>query len=583
MIIPIGHEQTELRRFPVLTLLVMLVCTGVFLKTWLGYGEVLNEIDGARSAALEYFSERPYLELDEADAALLFPAMTEEARELRIHTLRRDYPRRVFDFQVRSDQPALDQHMTELRAAWAAEPYQYWGHTPESPTLRGFFGHMWLHGGWLHLIGNMLFLFVSGYIIEEVWGRPLFTGLYLSSGLVSAAFFSFMHPGLSLPLVGASGAVAGLMGAFAVRFWSTRIRFWWGIFPIRLGTFSAPAWLMCGLWFGLEVLYGWLSGLLGAPEQGGVAHWAHVSGFAFGFASAVVIRVSKLEERFLAPALDAKVIVQENPLVDEALDLRAAGDIDQAFDMLHDGLRKDPQNPVIGMALWELAKDQGRTGEVADRIALLIRKDVQQGRHEAALRQIDELDEHEPQTELDCLTLIRLGDALAKSERQADAVRMLERALPRSAGRPLPAAVGLRLARAAQPLDKALAGRAAACALTASNVEPELRSDLEAIAAATPVPPDPHADAPPVPPLESDEDSAFEHGMVELSEREPGASPPTPELGRESERSAFAHGEIDLSGGDDEPALEATADDGAASPFELGSSFDFGDEDEKPE
>ena len=67
MIIPIGHEQTELRRFPVLTLLVMLVCTGVFLKTWLGYGEVLNEIDGARSAALEYFSERPYLELDEAD------------------------------------------------------------------------------------------------------------------------------------------------------------------------------------------------------------------------------------------------------------------------------------------------------------------------------------------------------------------------------------------------------------------------------------------------------------------------------------------------------------------------------------
>ena len=112
---------------------------------------------------------------------------------------------------------------------------------------------MFLHGGWLHLFGNLLLLFLTGPFIEDRWGRPAFLAFYLAAGLAAAGLFVARFPELSLPLIGASGAIAGCMGAFLVRFFRTRMQYfyWFGIF---VGTFSAPAWLMLPLWFGNELL-----------------------------------------------------------------------------------------------------------------------------------------------------------------------------------------------------------------------------------------------------------------------------------------------------------------------------------------
>ncbi len=140
---------------------------------------------------------------------------------------------------------------------------------------------MFLHGGWFHLIGNLLFLWVFGNNVEDVMGRGRFLGFYLLCGLVAAAAHVAVSPGSPLPTVGASGAISGVMGAYLVLFPRVRVRmlFWFLIF---VKVFRMPAWLVLLWWFFLQVWDG-LPMLQGAGDvSGGVAVWAHAGGFVAG-------------------------------------------------------------------------------------------------------------------------------------------------------------------------------------------------------------------------------------------------------------------------------------------------------------
>lgn len=138
---------------------------------------------------------------------------------------------------------------------------------------------MFLHGGWLHLGGNMLFLFVFGNNVEDRLGRLRFALFYLFCGYAATYGFSLFSPNSSTPLVGASGAIAGVLGAYLVLFPRARV---WSLLtflfflPVRL-----PAWLVLGSWFLLQYLY--FRGA-GVASGGGVAYGAHVVGFLVGAA-----------------------------------------------------------------------------------------------------------------------------------------------------------------------------------------------------------------------------------------------------------------------------------------------------------
>lgn len=138
---------------------------------------------------------------------------------------------------------------------------------------------MFLHGGWSHLLGNMLYLYLFGDNLEDRFGRPLFLGLYLICGYAAAIAQVLMDPSSTIPLVGASGAIAGVLGGYLVLYPNVRVR---GIIP--LGLFSRlaewPAWVVLALWFGLQLLYALTA--LGSPSSGGVAFFAHVGGFVCG-------------------------------------------------------------------------------------------------------------------------------------------------------------------------------------------------------------------------------------------------------------------------------------------------------------
>jgi membrane associated rhomboid family serine protease len=142
------------------------------------------------------------------------------------------------------------------------------------------FTSMFLHGSWEHLLGNMLFLWVFGNNVEDSMGHLRFVAFYLLCGLAAALGHIVSAPGSAIPMVGASGAISGIMGAYVVLYPRVRVHTW--IPPLWF--IGIPAWVMLGYWFVLQVLSGVVTLGPEAGEQGGVAVWAHVGGFVAGVA-----------------------------------------------------------------------------------------------------------------------------------------------------------------------------------------------------------------------------------------------------------------------------------------------------------
>ena len=147
--------------------------------------------------------------------------------------------------------------------------------------IRPFFSSMFLHGGWLHLLGNMWTLWIFGDNVEDRLGHWTFFGLYLAGGVAAALVHIYTNLGSQVPTIGASGAIAGVMGAYFRFFPHARIETM--IPPFVFGPYYVlPAVLFLGWWFLLQFFNGALSLAAGERGFGGVAWWAHVGGFAFG-------------------------------------------------------------------------------------------------------------------------------------------------------------------------------------------------------------------------------------------------------------------------------------------------------------
>jgi membrane associated rhomboid family serine protease len=167
---------------------------------------------------------------------------------------------------------------------YGAVPYELahpGGHdvgSPDVPTWLTVFSSMFMHGSFLHLAGNMLFLWIFGNNIEDSMGRPRFVLFYLLGGVAAIAGQTLIDPNAVAPTVGASGAIAAVLGAYALLY--PRARVVTVVFIIIFFTLlELPALVVLGLWFLLQVAYG-ASDLSGA--SGGVAYFAHIGGFLFG-------------------------------------------------------------------------------------------------------------------------------------------------------------------------------------------------------------------------------------------------------------------------------------------------------------
>jgi len=149
------------------------------------------------------------------------------------------------------------------------------GHAPASVALFPLFSSMFLHGGLMHLLGNMLFLYIFGDNVEDTFGHIGYLFFYLLCGIGSGLIHVLFNWGSGIPALGASGAISGVMGAYAVMFPKHQILTFFLIFLIPV-----PAILILGYWFVLQFVAG-INGL-GMATAGGVAWWAHIGGFLMG-------------------------------------------------------------------------------------------------------------------------------------------------------------------------------------------------------------------------------------------------------------------------------------------------------------
>lgn len=151
------------------------------------------------------------------------------------------------------------------------------------------FTSMFLHGGLLHLAGNMLYLWIFGNTVEDTFGHARFVGLYLASGLAAAIAQTLVNAGSVIPMVGASGAVSGVLGAYFLLFPHATV-----LTLVTFGFFwrfiHLPAVIVLGLWIVLQFLSGYLSLSVGGGAEGGVAFFAHIGGFVAGMALLFVLR-----------------------------------------------------------------------------------------------------------------------------------------------------------------------------------------------------------------------------------------------------------------------------------------------------
>jgi membrane associated rhomboid family serine protease len=162
-------------------------------------------------------------------------------------------------------------------------------HDPAATAIVPLFTSMFLHGSFLHVAGNMLFLWIFGDNIEDYLGHFTYLVFYLLSGVAAGATHILLNQTSRVPSVGASGAIAGVMGAYFILYPRARVLVW---FP-PIFFFHVPAWLMLGYWFLVNFLSGTATAVAETSQtSGGIAFWAHVGGFVAG-----VVMINVFPER----------------------------------------------------------------------------------------------------------------------------------------------------------------------------------------------------------------------------------------------------------------------------------------------
>jgi membrane associated rhomboid family serine protease len=342
LLFPVRVEDAEVDRVPAASIGIAAACAAAFLLTWVAP----RNPDGMRADGfreiLRYYEEHPYLTMQ---PRFLDDYLRPQARAT-IEQMHEETPITVDEATRALEQTHLDSLIEDFAAAAEASPMRRLGLVPARGLMQpGWLTHMFLHFGWMHLLGNMFFFYLVGPLLEDLWGRGFFGAFYLAGGLMAALAHFGIDPRSTVVMAGASGAVAACMGAFSYRCRSRRIRMAYMIGWIRRGTFLIPAWLWGGFWFAGEVFS------LVTHSSEGVAVMAHIGGFLFGFGAATFVDKSGYEARALAPAVQEKTTWTQHPSTELARAALERDDQRAATEAYRTVLREQPLDREAAVAL----------------------------------------------------------------------------------------------------------------------------------------------------------------------------------------------------------------------------------------
>lgn len=373
LIIPVSR-QPNWRRPPLVTLLLILVNCLVFFGLQSGD-------ERRQEKAYRYYaaSTLPATELPRYVQDLERTGRGKEAAPLARALANGEWPvvltamesDRAFLRRLRSSQAiqagdaehgAWQRQRNEFERLRGATMLARFGFRPADPTLAGFFGHMFLHASFDHLLGNMAILFIVGYMVEEALGKRRYLAFYLLAGLGAGALDFAVNSGRTVPGIGASGAISGVMAMFVVLYGMRRIRFfYWVLFYFDF--FRAPAIIMLPLWIGNELYQHFFSH--GSP----VNYIAHLGGFLSG---AALIAAQRRFGRAPAamPAPEAAIDPLPGQLAHVDALLRALR-IDEARGALRRLAKAHPQDIPLLVRYYKIAHTAPASAELHHAAALI--------------------------------------------------------------------------------------------------------------------------------------------------------------------------------------------------------------------
>ena len=351
VIIPLRHENNRGRRWPYVTIAIIVLNTLLFVVTHGKLDEEAARLAEVQSRTLRLAAAHPEAPLTPSQQQLVDGFRQRQAAlwdrmKAGQRTPEDMWELEMFDAepeQVRAEMAELGRQLDEVHQQSQLSRFAFF---PSHPTLLSYITANFLHGGWMHLIFNMWFLWLAGAVLEDVWGRPLYSAVYMVSGMGALAVHGIVYPSSTVPVIGASGAIAALMGAFLVRFPKTKIQlgfFYWILRP-RLLRFSWPAYAVLPLWFVEQFLSGAIGG-----ETGGVAYWAHIGGFLVGLVLALGLRYSGIEQK-MDQTIEAKVGWSAAPRIVKAGEHIEKSEIDQAIAELQAEVKEKPES----LEAWEM-------------------------------------------------------------------------------------------------------------------------------------------------------------------------------------------------------------------------------------
>jgi membrane associated rhomboid family serine protease len=434
MFIPLRHENNEGRRWPVISLALIVINLAVFLGTHWQMDEQNSKDSDVPAHILLLAAMHPQLsmppDVNEFVTSFqqkhpdLWKEATSETRNLAD----------AWDARIRliDDERALQREMDTLAEEFSKMKNDsilgQYAFVPAHPRAITYVTANFLHAGWLHLIGNMWFLWLAGAILEDTWGRLIYPVFYFAAGAAALQFHAWINPGSNVPTLGASGAVAALMGAFLMRFPTTKIEVALvlglrSLTNLALGKgirFKAAAYWLLPLWVLMEILSGSIFG--GAS---GVAHWAHVGGFVFGLMAALVIRYSGVEQQ-ASEAIDKKVSWTADPLIAQAGELMEHGKVDEAIAKLTEHLNTKPDSVDARTMLQQLYWRKGDTVSYQNEIVKLCQAHLKAQDKAAAWHDYEEF-QNSGGEKLPAATWLELGRYLEEQQNFDRAVSEYEK------------------------------------------------------------------------------------------------------------------------------------------------------------
>jgi len=356
MLIPLRHDNMEGRRWPVVTFALIALNLLVFLGTHWKIEEQEPERLEVKMHVLVLAAMHPELNMPD-NVEKFVNEVKKQAPEAAWQQLssRKRRPEDAWDGQIRevedpqelqAEMDTLAQRFTDMQNNSILENYAF---VPAHPRPISYLTSMFLHIGWLHLIGNMWFLWLAGFILEDRWGRVIYPIFYVLAGVAASLVHTISNPSSIAAALGASGAVAALMGGFLVRFPKLKIHMLWYMLIFRI-RFKAPAYWLLPLWVLMEVFYGSLFG-----QASGVAHWAHVGGFVFGALAGLVISRTSLEHEANA-IIENKIGWTADPAVVQGTECMEKGKFDEGIAILKKHLAAKPDaidaQSVLSQLYW---------------------------------------------------------------------------------------------------------------------------------------------------------------------------------------------------------------------------------------